>query len=406
MRVHRPGLSATAAGILALCVLACGCTSTPAAAKGSQFAKKIFYPFPPDPPRVQFLRGINASWDIVPERSGLAAVALGPRDETSSNDVLLQPYGVGTWQGKIYVCDRRAGAAKVFDLKNRAYYVLGGANRIVSEPTNLYIDSDGYKFIVETMLGLIQVFDPDDNFVTTIRVTDGRPADLVAVGSELFVPDVANDRIMVLDRSTGKLLRTLGSKGKEPGQFLMPNAIARDSDGNLYVCDQMNFRIQKIDRDGKPLLTFGRAGDSYGEFARPRGIAVGPDGTIFVVESVYEVVQMFNQEGKVLMAFGNLHAAPGFLELPAGIAVDTSCLPYVKDYINPAFDPEYLVIVISQVGGTRIGIYAFGSLKPGAEVSARALPKPQTETAPVLNVDTGAAEPPDIDEPVPAANQQ
>jgi DNA-binding beta-propeller fold protein YncE len=167
---------------------------------------------------------------------------------------------------------------------------------------------------------------------------------------------------------------------------VMPTAITRDAKGSLYVVDQMNFRIQKIDRSGEPLMTTGRAGDSYGEFARPRGIAVGPDGVIYVVESEYEVVQMFDQEGRVLMAFGNNHAAPGFLELPAGITVDRSCLPYVEQYIDPSFEADYLVIVVSQVGRARLGIYAFGKLKPGAKMPATVMPQAVTETAPAQDV--------------------
>jgi hypothetical protein len=130
----------------------------------------------------------------------------------------------------------------------------------------------------------------------------------------------------------------------------------------------MNFRFQKLDTSGKPLLVKGQAGDSYGSFARPRGIAVGPDGVIYVVETSFELVQMFDPKGKVLMAFGNHHGAPGFLELPAGIAVDKTCLPYFRKYVDARFEPEYLIFVASQVGKAKIGVYAFGNLKPGAEV--------------------------------------
>ncbi|NQT50553.1 hypothetical protein HQ576_00795, partial [bacterium] len=206
---------------------------------------------------------------------------------------------------------------------------------------------------------------PDDQYITTYTVKDSRPGDAVAVGDELFVTDVTGHRVLVLDRNSGKVLRTFGSKGGEPGQFRLPNAIAADAEGNLYVSDAFNYRLQKLNRDGKPLLVKGEQGNSFGSFARPRGIAVGPDGVIYVVETQFELVQMFNQQGKVLMAFGNNHAAPGFLELPAGIATDTSCLPYFMKYVDPRFEPEYLIFVVSQVGRAKVGVYAFGKFKPG-----------------------------------------
>jgi hypothetical protein len=236
------------------------------------------------------------------------------------------------------------------------------------------------------MPALIQVFDPEDNYVTTFKVKDGRPGGVAAIGAELFVTDVTHDNVQVLDRGTGKLIRTFGSKGQEPGQFLMPNAIAADAEGNLYVSDLMNFRFQKLDRNGKSLMSAGGAGDSYGKFFRPRGIAIGPDGVVFTVESYFNLVQMFNQEGKVLMAFGNFQAAPGFLLLPASIAADKSCLPYFAQYVDPRFEAEYLLFVTSQVGDARLGVYAFGHLKPGVEIPAvpppEAAPEPAPETPP------------------------
>ncbi|MGO8705385.1 MAG: 6-bladed beta-propeller [Candidatus Brocadiia bacterium] len=380
------------ASLLAAALAGCKTVETPPPP-----AKAIFYPFPPDPPRVQFLTAIDTARDVITSKRGwrfLDLIVGAPPDILESQQATLgKPYGVAVWRGRIYVCDFGAHVVKVFDLERNKFYVLGGDTPPTTAPTNLCVSDDGYKFVVESMPALIQVFDPDDNYVTTFKVKDGRPGGVAAVGGELFVTDVTNDRILVLDRGTGKLLRTLGGKGQGPGQFLMPNAIAADAQDNLYVSDHMNFRFQKVDRSDKSLISVGGAGDTYGKFARPRGIAVGPDGVIYVVESVYNVVQMFNQQGNVLMAFGNFTGAPGFLLLPASIAVDKSCMKYFAKYVDPRFEAEYLLFVTSQVGEARLGVYAFGHLKPGAEIPPLPVPeekpkptpeagKPTAETAP------------------------
>jgi len=351
-----------------LCAAFVGCKS---AETLPPTTRPVFYPLPPDPPRVQFLTAINTARAIIPKRSWQFTdmiVGAPPDILESPQASLSRPYGVAVSGGRIYVCDYAAGKVKVLDLERKRFYILGGDATPTTAPTNLCIAADGYKFIVESMPQLIQVFDPKDNYLTTFKVKEGRPGGVAAVGTELFVTDVTHDRIQVLDRGTGTLLRTFGSRGQGPGQFLMPNAIAADAEGNLYVSDQLNFRFQKLDRNGKSLLSVGGAGDNYGQFARPRGIAVGPDGVIFVVESVYNVVQMFNEEGKVLMAFGNYQAAPGFLVLPASIAVDKSCFKYFAQYLDPRFETEYLLFVTSQVGDARLGVYAFGRFKPGVEI--------------------------------------
>jgi sugar lactone lactonase YvrE len=344
--------------------------------KSPDKARTVFYPLPPASPRIQYLTAINGSWDVEPKRTALEDYILGGK--AGKGVGLRLPYGVATWDAKIYVADHRGSDVLIFDVKNRKFSTLNKGRPILTGPTNLCIDKDGFKFVCETLRQRVHVFGPDDQLVGTYRIEDGRPADVAVVGQELFVTDVANHRLLVLDRATGKVVRTIGERGGELGQYRMPNALATDSEGNVYVVDAFNYRYQKLDSTGKALLAVGRHGDSYGHFGRPRGIAVGPDGVVCVVESQFELVQMFNQKGEVLMMFGKgevlmmfgkYQGAPyGFLELPAGIAVDTSCLPYFRKYVDPRFDAEYLLFVVSQLGRAKLSVYALGKLKPGVEI--------------------------------------
>ena len=64
---------------------------------------------------------------------------------------------------------------KVFDLERKKFYVLGGDTPPTTAPTNLCVSADGYKFVVESMPALIQVFDPEDNYVTHLQ-GEGWPA--------------------------------------------------------------------------------------------------------------------------------------------------------------------------------------------------------------------------------------
>src|SRR5262249_41498309 len=65
-----------------------------------------------------------------------------------------------------------------------------------------------------------------------------------------FISDAyTNARIVKLDK-TGRLTKTWGSKGSDPGQFDTPNSVAVDVRGNVYVADLGNKRIQVFDNDG------------------------------------------------------------------------------------------------------------------------------------------------------------
>lgn len=217
----------------------------------------------------------------------------------------------------------------------------------------------------------IVVFGPDDQYVTAFDLPEpARPVDVAVYGNELFVLD--NDescQIVVLDRSSGEVLRTLGGPGAEPGQFRIPGSLCIDPDGYLYVSDTHNWRIQKLTRDGEPVWVRGTAGYTLGQFGRPRGIRVGPDGIIYVVDGATELVQMFDSEGHILMRFGGPGNAPGALSLPSTLTIDPTSVPYFKQYIHEDFKVDYLIMVASQYGTHLINVYALGSFPKGYKLS-------------------------------------
>jgi tripartite motif-containing protein 71 len=49
-------------------------------------------------------------------------------------------------------------------------------------------------------------------------------------------------------------------RGADMGKFDVPWGVATDQEGNLYVSDTSNARIQKFKADGTPLVKWGRDG--------------------------------------------------------------------------------------------------------------------------------------------------
>ena len=127
--------------------------------------------------------------------------------------------------------------------------------------------------------------------------------------------------------------QTFGSRGAEPGQFNYPTNIARDREGQLYVADSMNFRIQIFTPQGRYISSFGQLGDGSGDFNRPKGIAVDSDGHVYVVEGLQDVVQIFDREGRFLLSFAEPGHGDGELWLATGIAIVDDRI-YVADSSN------------------------------------------------------------------------
>ena len=69
----------------------------------------------------------------------------------------------------------------------------------------------------------------------------------------IYVSDgYVNSRVAKLDKH-GNWIKSWGTLGREPGQFRLPHNMQVDRQGNVYVADRSNRRIQKFDSDGNYL---------------------------------------------------------------------------------------------------------------------------------------------------------
>jgi tripartite motif-containing protein 71 len=145
----------------------------------------------------------------------------------------------------------------------------------------------------------------------------------------LFVADTKNSRIQKLSPS-GEVLAVWGENGEQPGKFKDPHGIAVGPDGSVYVADTWNHRVQKFDNSGK----FLKAWQPDPGFWGPRGIAVDKSGKVFVTDTGNKRIVSFNSEGVQIEYWGADGSAPGQLIEPVGIAVNDAGEVVVADTGN------------------------------------------------------------------------
>ncbi|MCV6638809.1 choice-of-anchor D domain-containing protein [Candidatus Albibeggiatoa sp. nov. NOAA] len=126
-----------------------------------------------------------------------------------------------------------------------------------------------------------------------------------------------------------------GEEGDQPTQFENPTRINQDRQGNLYVLDKGNFRIQKFTAQGQSLATWGKEGNLPGQFVNPTDIAVDNIGTVYVLDAEIPRIQMFNPEGLLLRQW-EAKDSSFIAELadPQAIEVDGNGYVYVLDTGN------------------------------------------------------------------------
>lgn len=346
------------AAIAAIIMVAAGC-----AAPEKKKAEAVFFPPLPNLPRFQFLASFTGAKDIEAGKGGFEVFVTG---EQESGKRLDKPYGVAMHDGKIYVCDTNAGVL-VFDMAKKTFEPMKGAKGMgkLIQPINISIDKEGNKYVADVIRKQVVIFDKDDQYATALgtQADDWRPVDAASFEGMVYVADIKNGEIKVYDRNTGVLARTFGQKGEQNQLLGMPVNLAFDNQGNLYVVDAGRIQVVKFDRDGHFLMTIGSVGTNMGHFGRPRGIAIDRENRLYVVDASFYNVQIFNDKGQLLFFFGEGGTAPGTLILPAAVAVDYDSLQYFEKYVDPSFQPEFLVLVTSQFGDRMVNVFAYGQEK-------------------------------------------
>ena len=147
----------------------------------------------------------------------------------------------------------------------------------------------------------------------------------------VYVVDGGNYRLQKFD-SAGNFLLAWGSIGSDEGQFDGVNDIALDSEGNVWVVDQNNNRLQKFDAQGNFLQVVGIAGAGDGEFNWPWGLAIAPDDTIYVADHLNNRIQYLDETGAYLGQWDGTTGGGTPFSSPYRVAIAPDGSVYVSDF--------------------------------------------------------------------------
>jgi len=155
----------------------------------------------------------------------------------------------------------------------------------------------------------------------------------------IYIADGGNNRIIRMDGMTGAGWETFGSEGNGVGEFIWSSGIAIGPDKKIYIVDSGNNRIVRIDdmtSDG--WITYGTEGDGIGEFDFSwdgSSIVVGADGKIYIVDNMNNrIVRINDMTGDGWITYGNEGSREGELDSPFGIDIGIDNEIYIADCGN------------------------------------------------------------------------
>ena len=360
----------------------------------------IVWPNPPAIARIKYLAFYSAQplKDVekpkTAKQSWMDRLA-GTVPQSDNTKVLFQldqPYGLAVdSKGKVYVADTKVGAIFIFDTETRDVQMI--KNKVDAHFVRiigLTMDDNDRLFVSDPGLRHVLVFSPQHKAEEVITEGMEEPSGLAidVQNRLLYVADVKQDVVLVYDADTLKLKRKIGTPGKNhelttPGDFAKPTGVAVDKDGNLYVADTLNNRIEVFDADGAFIRTWGKNGDGPGYFARPKGVTIDSDGHVWVADGMQDRVQVFTNEGQLLITMGGHGLLPGQYQGLVNIASDNKHNRIYTSEIYPGRVQEFRYVTDAEADQLRKEREAqrAGTTHKPASPATTAESKPASETA-------------------------
>jgi DNA-binding beta-propeller fold protein YncE len=175
-------------------------------------------------------------------------------------------------------------------------YAAAAAQLLEFDGNGKYIREIG-KHLYAWSFGHSVRIDHDDN----IWVTDK--------GSDMVIKFNPKGRVVMVfgrkqeasDEDTGPLKHPKPPLPPEVGRFRQVTDVTWDPAGNIYISDgYINSRVAKADKNGKWLKSFGEPGSKPGQFSTPHNIAADADGNVYVADRGNRRIQVFDGDGKFL----------------------------------------------------------------------------------------------------------
>lgn len=177
-------------------------------------------------------------------------------------------------------------------------YAAAAAQLLEFDPDGSFIREIGKNLYAWSFAHSVRI-DKDDN----IWVTDKGSDLVIKFNPEGRVQLVLGRKQEASDEDTGPLKHPKPPLPAEDGRFRQVTDVTWDPAGNIFVSDgYINSRVAKFDKNGNWIKSWGTRGSDHGEFNTPHSIAADSQGNIYVADRFNRRIQVFDGDGKFLRA--------------------------------------------------------------------------------------------------------
>ncbi|MCE5223305.1 hypothetical protein LLG10_03835 [bacterium] len=222
--------------------------------------------------------------------------------------ILSNPQGVRvSSEGKIYVGNSNYNTVSIFNDdysfdQNVGKFITSQSIRLGEfySPIDLILDDQGYLYVSDVELNVVQVFSPEYEPFMTIDESFSNPQGLA-------LDEDGNLLVVNSRQSTLSLIEIIDIADEMetelnviPVEGTWPVGVDIDSDGNYFVALTGSDEVHSITPDGELITKIGMSGSGDGELSSPQGVCVDGDNNIYVAETNNGRIQKFTQNGELI----------------------------------------------------------------------------------------------------------
>jgi DNA-binding beta-propeller fold protein YncE len=175
-------------------------------------------------------------------------------------------------------------------------YGAGAAQLLEFSPDGKFLREIGHNLYAWSFAHSVKIDNADN-----IWVADKGSDIVIKFNPEGQVVMVFGRKQEASDDGTGPLKHVKPPLPPIDGMFRQVTDMTWDPAGNTYISDgYINSRVAKVDKNGNWLKSWGESGDQPGQFNTPHSIAADAQGNIYVADRGNRRIQVFDGDGKFL----------------------------------------------------------------------------------------------------------
>lgn len=244
--------------------------------------------------------------------------------------------------GEVYVLDGGTRKVKVFTPGGTLLRSFGNAGTLQGQFMTIRamgLDASDNIYVADWIGpgsngGRIQKFDKMGNFISVIQGEYSFSGLDVASDGKIVAPDSYWLKVWAFDQSGGSTSFGLQGQGGRQGEFNGAWGVDIAANGEIYIADVGNNRIQVFDANNTFVREFGAGIGAVGSLKYPTGADVDSDGNVYVAEAQNNRVQIFDPAGTSLATIGSYGFGDGLFNFaynPQDVRVDDDGLIYIMD---------------------------------------------------------------------------